>query len=198
MRKKALILGSILLLVGGALFACDFKQNSIINESFINTYNFKNDEIKGFKNTVNAKYEKVYYSKLIKNEYSDDDLKKLCYKNYIKLVIDIKYEWNTILNLTERLRNFKPNSVEIDYLISLTNDVIAESSTDMVKSSTKDNYTYTVDYIKQIYPDIAKINESIKNIIENKEGKIKSQVTCYRIFLLFHALFKGYILFLLL
>ena len=48
MRKKALILGSILLLVGGALFACDFKQNSIINESFINTYNFKNDEIKGF------------------------------------------------------------------------------------------------------------------------------------------------------
>jgi len=136
---------------------------SIGQDKFIYTLDLINAEIKEFKNNISSKYEKVYYSKLINNKYTEEELNKLCNKNYVKLVIDIKYDVNIILDLTEKLRTYKPNSVETDYLISLTNEVISESSTDIIKSVAKDNYSYTVDYIKQLYPDLVKVNENINS-----------------------------------
>lgn len=130
-------------------------------EKYIYTLDVSTNEINKFKNNINARYEKVYYSKLESNEYTEDKLRKLCNKNYVKLVIDVKYDFNKILNFTDLLKHYAPISIEVDYLISLTNNLIAESSTDIAKSASKDNLTYLLEYTNQIYPEITKVNESI-------------------------------------
>lgn len=120
----------------------------------------KND-IKEIKNTINSRYEKIYYSLLSNNRYTENELKKLCKDNYVKLVVDAKYQLNQILTLIEFLRKFNPVTIETEYLISITSDTILESADEIVKSGSKDNKEYLMEYLNVTYNEISKIDESI-------------------------------------
>ena len=120
------------------------------------------DEIISYENTINARFEKVFYSGLENNEYTEADLIQLCKNNFVKLIIDIKYQFNNILKYTEVLKEYKPASLEIEYLISLTSDVIMESTDELLKTNTKDNKVYLIEYIQKIFNEIRNVDDSIE------------------------------------
>jgi hypothetical protein len=120
-----------------------------------------NDELNHIENTVNSKFEKIFYSKFEANQYTEEDLTQLCNHNFIKFVIDVKYQFNNILKYTDILKTYKPLSLEIEYLISLTSDVISESTDELVKSGSKDNNVYLTEYIQKVYDEAKNIDESI-------------------------------------
>lgn len=130
-------------------------------DKFIYMLDPQNVNVDEYKNTVNSRYEKIYYSGMENGTYSDEDLERICKNNFIKLVIDVKYQFNNILNMTEKIRKFNPITYEIEYLISLTNDTIAESTDVIVKSSSKDNRAYLIDYVNVVYDEVSKVDESI-------------------------------------
>lgn len=138
-------------------------------KKYIYTLNLFDGNIESFENNVNAIYNKVYYSKLEKNEYSNNDLVNICDNNYIKLIIDTKYEFNKILEFLNILKQFKIRSIETEYLISLTSNIINEASNNIEKSENKSNLDYILDYIDNIFLDISKIDgdinkETLKNL----------------------------------
>ena len=150
--KKLNMVGSALQLDWG-----DFNR-----KKYIYTLDLNTDEIQKFENTVNSRFEKVYYSMLSEDKYTKQQLMDLCKNNFIKLVIDVKYQFNDVLKYTELIKNFNPNSLELEYLISLTSDIILESAEEIVKSNSKDNKEYLIEYIQKIYTDIQKVDESIE------------------------------------
>ena len=85
----------------------------------------------------------------------------MCKNNFIKFVIDIKYQFNNILKYTEIIKEYKPVSLEIEYLISLTSDVIMESADELVKTQTKDNKSYLLDYINRVYNEVKEVDNAI-------------------------------------
>lgn len=120
-----------------------------------------NNSLNDFSNNINAKYEKIYFSKLEENKYKKDDLVKLCHKNYIKLVIDTKNEFNTIVKFSTQLKEYMPRSLEIEYLISLTSNLIAKSTDELSKASNKTNLDYLLEYIDNVYEEVKKIDTDI-------------------------------------
>jgi hypothetical protein len=146
-------------MVGSAL---QLDWGDFNRKKYIYTLDLNTDEIQEFENTVNSRFEKVYYSMLSENKYTNTQLLDLCKNNFIKLVIDVKYQFNDVLKFTERLKGFNPNSLELEYLISLTSDIILESAEEIVKSNSKDNKEYLIEYIQKIYTDIQKVDESIE------------------------------------
>jgi hypothetical protein len=46
-------------------------------------------------------------------------------------------------------------------LISLTSDVITESTEELVKSSSKENNVYLAEYIEKVYEELKNVDESI-------------------------------------
>jgi hypothetical protein len=110
---------------------------------------------------VNARFEKIFYSALENNSYTEEDLIKLCKNNFVKFVIDVKYQFNNILKYTELLKEFKPVSLEIEYLISLTSDLIVESADELVKTSTKDNKQYLLEYVQKMYNEVKDMDDTI-------------------------------------
>lgn len=114
-----------------------------------------------FKNKVNAKFEKLFYSKFEKNEYCEKDYKKLCKNNFIKLVMDSKYQIEGVMKFNTIVKDYDPYSIELDYLISIANEVITESTDEMIKASSKTNKDYLIEYLERAFPEYEKINESI-------------------------------------
>jgi hypothetical protein len=138
------------------------------HEKYIYTLDPMTDELISYENTVNARFEKIFYSTLESGGYTESDLQKLCKNNFIKFVIDIKYQFNDILKYTEMLKMFKPISLEIEYLISLTSDVIMESADELVKSSAKDNKSYLLEYLQKIFDEIKKVDDNVElNYLED-------------------------------
>lgn len=119
------------------------------------------DEYTEFKNKVNAKFEKLFYSKFEKDEYSEKDLRKLCESNFIKLVMDTKYQIEGVMKFNNIVKDYNPHSIELDYLISIANEVITESTDEMIKASSKTNKDYLIEYLEKAFPEYEKINESI-------------------------------------
>ena len=150
-ENKLLMIGSPLQLDWG-----DYNK-----KKYIYTLNPKTDEILEYENTVNSKFEKIFSSMLENNQYTQENLVKLCKNNFVKFIIDVKYQFNNILKYTEILKEFKPISLEIEYLISLTADVIIESAEELVKTKTKDNKQYLIEYIQKIYEELKKVDENI-------------------------------------
>lgn len=148
-----------LLMVGSPL---QLDWGDYNRKKFIYTLDTATDEITDFENTVNAKFEKIFYSIFESDGYSEAELIKLCKNNFIKFVIDVKYQFNNILKFTEILKEFKPVSLEIEYLISLTSDVIMESTDELLKTSTKDNKSYLMEYIQKMYAEAKEIDNSIE------------------------------------
>ena len=150
-NKKLLMIGSTL-----QLDWSDFNK-----KKYIYTLDPVNDILTPFENNINARFEKIYYSKFEKNGYTENDLIKLCKHNFIKFVIDVKYQFNDILKFTEIIKEYKPASLEIEYLISLTSDIILESTDDIVKSNSKDNKIYLLEYVQKVYNEIKNVDSSI-------------------------------------
>lgn len=119
------------------------------------------DEYFEFKNKVNSKFEKLFYSKFENNEYDNNDLKKLCSNNFIKLVMDSKYQIEGVMKFNTIVKDYDPHSIELDYLISIANEVITESTDEMIKASSKTNKDYLIEYLEKAFPEYEKINESI-------------------------------------
>ena len=130
-------------------------------DKFIYILDPEQNDIKEIQNTVNSRYEKIYYSLLSNNRYTENELKKLCKDNYVKLVVDAKYQLNQILTLIDFIRKFNPVTVETEYLISITSDTLLESANEIVKSGSKDNKEYLMEYLESVYKEISKINEDI-------------------------------------
>jgi hypothetical protein len=118
------------------------------------------DEYFEFKNKVNAKFEKLFYSKFEKDEYSIKDYVKLCENNFIKLVMDTKYQIEGVMKFNNIVKDYNPHSIELDYLISIANEVITESTDEMIKASSKTNKDYLIEYLEKAFPEYEKINES--------------------------------------
>ena len=66
-----------------------------------------------------------------------------------------------VLKYTDVLKNLKPISLQIEYLISLTSDIILESTDQIVKASSKDNKEYLHQYIQKIYKPLKQADDSI-------------------------------------
>lgn len=147
-----------LLMVGSPL---QLNWGDYNRKKYIYTLNLADDEITPYENTVNAKFEKIFYSVLENKDYTEADLIKLCKNNFIKFIIDVKYQFNNILKYTELLKEYKPVSLEIEYLISLTSDVILESTEELVKAKTKDNKEYLIEYIQRVYQELKKVDNTI-------------------------------------
>ena len=130
-------------------------------DKFIYILNPEQNDIKKIQNTVNSRYEKVYYSLLSNNRYTENELKKLSKDNYVQLVVDAKYQLNQILTLIDFIRKFNPVTVETEYLISITSDTMLESANEIVKSGSKDNKEYLMEYLESVYKEISKIDEDI-------------------------------------
>ena len=130
-------------------------------DKFIYILDPEQNDIKEIQNTVNSRYEKIYYSLLSNKRYTENELKKLCKDNYVKLVVDAKYQLNQILTLIDFIRKFNPVTVETEYLISITSDTILESANEIVKSGSKDNKEYLMEYLESVYKEISKIDEDI-------------------------------------
>lgn len=130
-------------------------------DKFIYVLDPNKDKLNEIKNTINSRYEKVYYSKVINKKYSDDELRLLCKDNYVKLVVDVKYQFNQILSIIENIRTFNPITVEIEYLISITDDAITKSADSIVKSGSKDNKEYLMEYLETVYNEISKVDEDV-------------------------------------
>lgn len=135
-------------------------------EKFIYTFDCINDVFEPFQNTINSRFEKIYYSQMEK--YTKEQLTKLCDHNFIKFVIDTKYQFENVLKYTDIIKEYKPLSFQIEYLISLTSDVILESTEDIVKSNSKDNKEYLLEYIQKIFKQVQQVDDSIKLDILNQ------------------------------
>lgn len=154
----------------------DIKQNKLLymigsplqldwgdylKEKKILVFNSENQKLKEIKNTVNAEFRKIFYSSFEKGEYTDKKLKDLCYHNFIKFVIDKQYKFDDILNFNERIKKYDPYSLELDYLISMSNGVINESAEEIIKANSKTNKDYLIDYLDNIFSEYEKVDESL-------------------------------------
>jgi DNA repair exonuclease SbcCD nuclease subunit len=147
-----------LLMVGSPL---QLDWGDYNRKKYIYTLDTETDDIVNFENETNSKFEKIFYSILENDGYSEQELIQLCKNNFIKFVIDVKYQFNNILKYTEILKEYKPVSLEIEYLISLTSDVIMESTEELLKTSTKDNKSYLLEYIQKMYNEVKEVDNSI-------------------------------------
>jgi hypothetical protein len=121
------------------------------------TFSSDENNFKEFVNNVNSKFEKVFYSDFINDNYNDKILKKLCSHNFVKFIIDTQYTFEKILKITGEIKNYNPCSLELDYLISIANNTIAESAEEMVKANSKTNKDYLLEYIDCIFEEYKKI-----------------------------------------
>lgn len=128
---------------------------------YIYTLDVVNGQLESIENQVNSKFQKIYYSRMENNKYSEKKLEKLVKHNFIKFVIDKTYQFENVLKYSDIIKNLKPISLQIEYLISLTSDIISQSTEQMVKSSSKDNKEYLHQYIQQIYKPLKQADDSI-------------------------------------
>jgi DNA repair exonuclease SbcCD nuclease subunit len=157
-KQQLYMIGSPLQLDWG-----DYKKDKKII-----TLNTLNKEIKEFKNKINAKFEKLFYSCFEKGEYDEDTLIKLCKNNFIKLVMDSKYQIENVIRFNMLIKDFDPHTIELDYLISISNEVITESTDEMIKASSKTNKDYLIEYLEKAFPEYEKVNENL-NLLYLKE-----------------------------
>ena len=153
-KQQLYMIGSPLQLDWG-----DYKKDKKIV-----TLNTLDKEIKEFKNKVNAKFEKLFYSSFEKGEYNEDSLIKLCKNNFIKLVMDSKYQIENVIRFNMMIKDFDPHTIELDYLISISNEVITESTDEMIKASSKTNKDYLIEYLEKAFPEYEKVNENLSLI----------------------------------
>lgn len=128
---------------------------------YIYTLDVINEKLEAIENQVNSKFQKVYYSSLENNKYTEKKLQKLIHHNFVKFVIDKTYQFDNVLKYSDIIKKYKPLSLEIQYLISLTSDIISQSAEQMVKSSSKDNREYLHQYIQNIYKSLKEADDSI-------------------------------------
>ena len=138
-------------------------------KKYVYILNVCNDTIIALDNTQNAIYNKIFYSKLEKNEYSSKKLMQMCSNNYIKLVIDEKYEFNKIINYLTLLKQYNMKSLETEYLISLSTTLMKNININSIeKNKSKSNLEYILDYIDTLYEDLSKVDKDIdKNKLIN-------------------------------
>jgi DNA repair exonuclease SbcCD nuclease subunit len=129
---------------------------------FIYTLNVCDDTICALENSQNAIYEKIFYSKLENKQYTSADLYKLCTNNYVKLVIDDKYEFNKIVDYLTMLKQYSTRTLETEYLISLSTSLLKNVNTaSMTTSNSKTNLDYILEYIDNLYSDIEQVDGDI-------------------------------------
>ena len=111
-------------------------------------------------NNINARFEKIYYTGFKDGKYSDEALKKLCRKNFVKFEIDCKYKFDEIVKCNDIIKEMNPYSFEIEYLISLDSD--SDEMTEMnINLKQKNNQDYLLEYLDNIFPEYSEINESL-------------------------------------
>ena len=128
---------------------------------YIYTLDVVNDQFVKYQNKVNSRFEKIYYSRMENKQYEWKNLEKLVKHNFIKFVIDKTYKFEDVLKYTDVLKNLKPISLQIQYLISLTSDIILESTEQIVKASSKDNKEYLHQYIQKIFKPLKQTDNDI-------------------------------------
>lgn len=128
-------------------------------EKIILTLDASTTEFKEHKNNVNATFEKLYYSKFQKEEYSEADLKRLCQKNFVKFVIDAQYKFEEILKFSDIIKKLHPHSLEFDYLISSTTPEVTAVESPQIELKEKTNKDYLIEYLETIFPEYKKIDE---------------------------------------
>lgn len=87
--------------------------------------NLVGEEIKFIKNNISPKYLKYFWSKLKRGKQKIKSLDIL--NNYIKLVIDDKYDYEKMSKIIDKLKTFNPIKIECDFLNSI-NDLNALNS----------------------------------------------------------------------
>lgn len=120
-----------------------------------------NEESKEYTNNVNARFEKVFYSDFIKEKYDSKQLYKLCHHNFVKFVIDQQYNLESILKFSGLIKDCDPFSMELDYLISISNGIISESAEELIKAKSKTNKDYLFEYLNYAFPEYQKIDDSL-------------------------------------
>jgi DNA repair exonuclease SbcCD nuclease subunit len=131
------------------------------NTKKILVLNTENGKINEFKNTKNAEFKKIFYSSLEKNEYNDDELKKICHKNFIKFIIDKQYKFENILKFTELIKKHDPYTLNLEYLISISNNSINDLSNENIKNNSKTNKEYLLDYLENVFVEYEKVNNTL-------------------------------------
>ena len=130
-------------------------------KKYIYTLDVVSGQLNSIENQVNSKFQKIYYSRMENGKYSAKKLEKLVKHNFIKFVIDKTYQFENVLKYSDVIKNLKPISLQIEYLISLTSDIISQSTEQLVKSNSKDNKEYLHQYIQQIYKPLKQADDSI-------------------------------------
>ena len=113
-----------------------------------------------YSNTVNARFEKVFYSGLKNKKYTADILKTLCKKNYIKFVIDLAYKFDDILKCSDLIKKLNPMSLEFDYIISSTAGLANDSVNELDVCKSKTNDQYLNEYLESVFEEYSKNDDS--------------------------------------
>lgn len=137
-------------------------------EKYIYSLDCMNNQFERYKNQLNSRFEKIFYSMFQKDEYNKEKLQKLCEHNFCKLIIDTKYQFENVLKYADMIKELKPITFQIEYLISLTSDIILQSTDEIVKSNSKDNKAYLLEYIRNIYKQIKEVDDTINLDILNQ------------------------------
>lgn len=130
-------------------------------EKKIITFSSDETDFKEFLNETNSRFEKVFYSDFKNEHYNEKLLKKLCHKNFVKFVIDSQYTFESILKITGDIKNYSPLTLELDYLISIANNTISESADEMIKTKSKTNKDYLLEYLNVVFEEYKKVDAQL-------------------------------------
>jgi len=119
-----------------------------------------NEDYAEISNTVNAKFEKVFYSGFKGKKYTSEILKGLCKKNFVKFIIDMPYQFDEILKCNEIIKKLNPYSLEFDYLISSTGMAEEQSNVEIDNCKAKTNKDYLIEYLTSVFSEYKKIDNS--------------------------------------
>lgn len=131
------------------------------NTKKIMVLNTETGKIDEFKNSKNAEFKKIFYSSLENNEYDESEIKKICHKNFIKFIIDKQYKFENILKFTDLIKKFDPHTLNLEYLISISNNSLDNLTNENIKNNSKTNKDYLIDYLENIFPEYEKIDSAL-------------------------------------
>ena len=111
-------------------------------------------------NTVNARFEKVFFSGIREGRYTSEDLERLCRGNFVKLVIDAQYQFEEILKCNSAIRGLSPLSLEPDYLISSVGAAAGQPGAEPVGGHAKTNMDYLLEYLDGVFAELKEADPS--------------------------------------
>ena len=111
-------------------------------------------------NTVNARFEKVFFSGIREGRYTSEDLERLCRGNFVKLVIDAPYQFEEILKCNSAIRGLSPLSLEPDYLISSVSAAAGQPGAEPDGHHAKTNMDYLLEYLDGVFAELKEADPS--------------------------------------